>query len=165
MGRGHGGPGGPGGFGPDGGVGRALHGELVVPDADGSGTHTVVVQTGAVTSVSATRLAVKSTDGYTATYVVNASTTVMGQKISAVKTGHTVMVVATKSGSTLTATRVADRELRPTGADRPTPPSGAPTPPSGAPSAPSGTPTAPSTAPSAPSGSPSASTSETRYDT
>nr|WP_284288336.1 hypothetical protein [Angustibacter aerolatus] len=77
------------------------------------------MQTGAVTSVSATRLAVKSTDGYTATYVVNASTTVMGQKISAVKTGHTVMVVATKSGSTLTATRVADREPA---ADRRRPP-------------------------------------------
>lgn len=108
MGR-MGGPGGPDGV----GIGRALHGELVVPQADGTGTRTVVVQTGAVSSVSATSLVVKSTDGFTSTYVLDKSTRALGPdgKISSVKTGHTVSVVAAKSGSTLTALDVGDRTL------------------------------------------------------
>jgi hypothetical protein len=124
--------GGRGGFGFRG----ALHGELVVPQEDGTGTRTITVQSGSVTSVSSTRLVVKSTDGFSSTYVVNSSTDLLGdQSISAVKVGHQVSVVATKSGSTLTAIRLADRNLQPSFDDRdrddrqsPTPsPSGSPT--------------------------------------
>jgi hypothetical protein len=107
-----------GGFG-GGGLGGALHGKLVVPQEDGTGTRTITVQSGTVTSVSSTRLAVKSTDGFTATYVVNSSTRLTGgQSVSAVKTGHVVAVVASKSGSTLTALRIGDRNLRPQWSDR-----------------------------------------------
>jgi hypothetical protein len=129
---GHGGHhgGGRGGFGLRG----ALHGELVVPQEDGTGTRTITVQSGSVTSVSSTRLVVKSTDGFTSTYVLNSNTDLLGdQALSAVKVGHEVSVVATKSGSTLTAIRVADRNLRRSFEDRddrqsPTPsPSGSPT--------------------------------------
>jgi hypothetical protein len=122
--------GGRGGFGFRG----ALHGELVVPQEDGTGTRTITVQSGSVTSVSSTRLVVKSTDGFTSTYVLNSSTDLLGeQALSAVKVGHEVSVVGSKSGSTLTAIRVADRNLRPSFDDRqhrqsPTPPpSGSPT--------------------------------------
>jgi hypothetical protein len=64
---------------------------------------------------------------------LNRSTDLLGeQALSAVKVGHEVSVVASKSGSTLTAIRVADRNLRPSFDDRddrrsPTPPSGSPT--------------------------------------
>jgi hypothetical protein len=116
RGFGHHGRGGPGGFG---GLREALHGELVVPQEDGTGTRTITVQSGSVTEVSATRLTVRSTDGFDATYVVSSSTRLAagGQGISAVEVGHEVMVVATKNGSTLTAIRVGDRTLRQQGRD------------------------------------------------
>ena len=112
RGRGHHGPGGRGGLG--GHLRGALHGELVVPQEDGTGTRTITVQSGTVTAVSSTRLSVRSTDGFTATYVVSSSTRLAGPTggISAVKKGHEVAVVATKNGSTLTAIRVGDRTLR-----------------------------------------------------
>ena len=111
--RGRGGHHGHGGRGGVGGLRGALHGELVVPQEDGTGTRTITVQSGTVTAVSSTRVSVRSTDGFTATYVVNSSTRVAGTSgISAVKKDHEVFVVATKSGSTLTAIRVGDRTLR-----------------------------------------------------
>jgi hypothetical protein len=114
RGFGHHGHGGPRGFPGLGGPRGALHGELVVPQEDGTGTRTITVQSGSVTAVSATRLTVRSTDGFDATYVVGSRTRLAagGQGISAVKVGHEVTVVATKSGSTLTAIRVGDRTLR-----------------------------------------------------
>lgn len=130
----HHGHGGRGGFGGYGGYGEALHGELVVPQQDGTGTRTITVQSGSVTSVTSSRLVVKSTDGFSSTYVLNGSTRVAGgQALSAVKAGHQVTVVASKSGDTLTALRLGDRNLF-VGRDRdgddrsPTPPpSGSPT--------------------------------------
>jgi hypothetical protein len=112
-GRGHhgmGGPGGPGMMGPRG----ALHGELVVPQRDGTGTQTVVVQSGTVTAVSATSLSVKSSDGYTATYVITSSTRVAARSggITSLKKGDEVHVAATKSGSTSTALMVGARPDR-----------------------------------------------------
>jgi hypothetical protein len=105
----HHGRGGRGGFG---GYGGALHGELVVPQQDGTGTRTITVQSGSVTSVSSTQLVVKSTDGFSSTYVLNGSTQLArGQALSAVKVGHQVTVVASKSGSRLTALRIGDRNL------------------------------------------------------
>jgi 3-dehydroquinate synthase class II len=60
--------------------------------------------------VSDTSLSVRSADGYTATYVVNADTTVRknGDKvtISDIKAGDHVRVVADKDGSTLKAFRI-----------------------------------------------------------
>jgi hypothetical protein len=114
RGFGHHGRGGPGGFGGLGGPRGALHGELVVPQEDGTGTRTITVQNGSVTAVSATRLTVKSTDGFDATYVVSSSTRLAAgaESISAVKVGHRVTVVATKNGSTLTAIRIGDVTLR-----------------------------------------------------
>jgi hypothetical protein len=119
RGFGHHGRGGPGGFGGLGGPRGALHGELVVPQEDGTGTRTITVQSGSVTAVSATRLTVRSTDGFDATYVVGSSTRLAagGQALSAVKVGHEVVVVATRNGSTLTAIRVGDRTLRQQGRD------------------------------------------------
>lgn len=114
----HGGPGGFGLMGPRG----ALHGELVVPQRDGTGTQTVVVQTGEVTAVSAKSLSLKSTDGYTATYVITSTTRVGARSgaITSLKKGDTVSVLATKSGSTLTAVMVGARPdgARPDGGPR-----------------------------------------------
>ncbi len=112
----HGGPAGLGLMGPRG----ALHGELVVPQRDGTGTQTVVVQAGEVTAVSAKSLSLKSTDGYTATYVITSTTRVGARStgITSLKKGDTVSVLATKSGSTLTAVMVGARPggARPGGA-------------------------------------------------
>lgn len=84
-------------------IARALHGELTVPKA-GGGTRVLLVQRGTVTSVSSSRLVVKSTDGFTATYQIASSTkvrTATGTTISGVKVGETVHVVAAKGGSAL----------------------------------------------------------------
>ncbi|SEP99180.1 DUF5666 domain-containing protein [Microlunatus flavus] len=89
---------------------RALHGEVTL----GGKKHKVVdFQRGTVTAASSTSITVKSKDGFSATYVVDAKTKVRQAKekaaIGDVKTGDKVRVVATKDGSTLTATRIADR--------------------------------------------------------
>jgi hypothetical protein len=109
-----------GGRGPLAGLGRAglgppLHGELVVPKKDGGGNQTVVVQAGTVTAVSGTSVAVRSTDGFAATYVVTSQTRVGrdGAKITSIKTGASVRIAATKDGSTLTALMVGDAKDRP----------------------------------------------------
>jgi hypothetical protein len=91
------------------GFGQALHGQLTVPKA-GGGYQTLDVQRGTVTAVSSTSLTVKSSDGYTASYAVNSSTIVDAESagIGSVKSGDTVFVAATVSGSTATAARVID---------------------------------------------------------
>jgi hypothetical protein len=105
-----GGPGGMGGM--AGGVrpgalvgGPALHGEVIVPDGDGTFT-TVLVQRGEVTAVSATSITVKSADGFTQEYAVTADSTIRvaggGDSIGDVKTGDAVGVRAAKSGSAVT---------------------------------------------------------------
>ncbi|MET9631167.1 hypothetical protein ABZX92_27255 [Lentzea sp. NPDC006480] len=84
-----GGPGGMGGAPPDGGMrpggqgfGSATHGEF---------------QTGEVTSISDSSVEVKSTDGYTKTYVVDNDTVMEG-----VEKGDTVTVIAeTEDGKTV----------------------------------------------------------------
>ena len=77
-----------------------------------------MVQTGQVTAVSAKSLSLKSTDGYTATYAITSTTRVAAHSggITSLKKGDTVHVLATKSGSTLTAVMVG---ARPDGAPRP----------------------------------------------
>jgi len=89
---------------------RALHGEVTL----GGAKHKVVdFQRGTVSAVSATSITVQSKDGYSATYVVDAKTKVRQAKeqatIGEVKAGDKVRVVGVKDGSTVTATRIADR--------------------------------------------------------
>jgi len=100
-----------GGFGLHG----ALHGTLVLPKP-GGGTVTAEIQNGKVTSVSQSSITLTSTDGFTKTYTVTASTNVDAQRggIGSVKVGDQVWVAATVSGGTVTAVRVADiSQLRP----------------------------------------------------
>ncbi len=99
---------GPGGMGDKGGprgeMGRMLHSEGVIEDADGNYV-TVRMQTGEVTAVSATSISVKSVDGYTSTYVIT-DTTEQDRDRTAdtqAQVGDTVHVRATVDGSTATA--------------------------------------------------------------
>lgn len=89
---------------------RALHGEVTL----GGKKHQVVdFQRGTVSEVSATSITVRSADGFSATYAVDAKTKVRHAKESAtiadVKSGDKVRVVAIKDGSSTTAKRIADR--------------------------------------------------------
>ena len=95
------GPGGPGGHGP---MGDVLHGQLVVEQPDGK-VVTEQVQEGEVTAVSATSISVKSTDGFTATYVINADTRLERDHAdgTAAQVGDTVHVRGTVEGGTVTA--------------------------------------------------------------
>ncbi|MEV6606127.1 hypothetical protein [Kutzneria sp. NPDC051319] len=91
-------------------LGHVAHGEVTLNGKD----HRVVdVQRGEVQSVSSTSIAVKSDDGFTATYTVNNDTKVRkGGKQSAigdVHTGDKVGVVATKANGTATVTRIAEK--------------------------------------------------------
>jgi hypothetical protein len=89
--------------------GNALHGEFTVKDKDGK-IVTRVVQHGQVTAVSTTSITLKSEDGFTGTYTVNGDTKVRvggsNAAITGVKTGNEGWVVATRSGSTSTATNL-----------------------------------------------------------
>ena len=93
---------------------RALHGEVTVGGK--KGTRVIDFQRGSVQSVSSTGITLKSTDGFTATYVVNAETKVRkdgaAAKIGDIKNGETVRVVALKSGSTDTARVVAEPKAK-----------------------------------------------------
>ncbi|HVQ90313.1 MAG TPA: hypothetical protein VMU51_04695 [Mycobacteriales bacterium] len=92
--------------------GTALHGEFTVKDKDGK-IVTRVVQHGQVTAVSSTSITLKSEDGFTGTYAVNGDTKVRvggsSAAITGVKTGNEGWVVATRSGSTSTATNLVVR--------------------------------------------------------
>jgi len=99
--------GGPGGFG---GLGfGAIHGQVTVPKS-GGGYQTLDLQTGTVTAVSSSSITIKSADGYTKTYDVASSTEVNAQAagIGTVKTGDTVVLTATVSGSGTTADSIFD---------------------------------------------------------
>lgn len=139
------------GFGPGfgGGLlgigGRIEHGSAVVKDRAGT-TKTVDLQNGKVTAVSDTALTVKSDDGFSQSYVVVAATRVtkdwQGSTASSIKTGDTVMVIATETGGQHQATLIADGVGGPRGhgafkhfGDR-GPRPGMPVPPPGAPAAP-----------------------------
>jgi len=97
--------GGPGGAmrGGPGALGGALHGEYVASDGNG-GYVTKITQTGKVTALSATSLTAQSDDGFSKTY------TISGSQATGVATGDTVMVVATTSGDTATATQVTEAD-------------------------------------------------------
>jgi hypothetical protein len=106
-GPGHGGPmrrgGGLGGF------GDVVHGQFTTRTSSG-GYQTVAVQVGKIATVSSTAISVTSTDGYSHSYTVTASTVVDAQRdgIGSVAVGDQVRVVATTKGSQDTATNVVD---------------------------------------------------------
>jgi len=105
--------GGPGGIG--GGFGGAVvHGQYTVKGPNGYETideRTGTVSTVTDTSGSTWTLIVKSADGTSGTFTVNSSSSVNGGEsgIASVKVGDTVTVTATVSGTTATATEIADR--------------------------------------------------------
>jgi len=106
---GRGGWGGPWAGGPGGPLfdrSAALHGEVVLSKS-GGGTETVLIQRGELTAVSATSITVKSSDGFTQTYALNADTLVNGERKGsaspAVKKGEEAVVSGVKSGSAVTA--------------------------------------------------------------
>ena len=84
---------------------NALHGEAVVQTDEG--TKTVVAQRGTVTAASATSITVKSTDGFTLTWNVTSSTTVIVNRvkaeIGAVTVSTEVGVAGAKDGDTTNA--------------------------------------------------------------
>lgn len=103
-------------------AGPEVHGEFTVKNKDGTFT-TMVTQRGAVQSVSDSNISVKSDDGFTQSYAISSSTTIVKiaspatgtqsrrpspQTIKAtdLKAGDTVAVSGTKSGTTVTANRV-----------------------------------------------------------
>jgi len=111
---------GPGGFGGVGGgfgggfLGPVVHGQYTVQGPNGY--ETIDERTGTVSAVTDTSgstwsLSVKSTDGTSATFTVDSTTSVNGGEsgIASVKTGDTVDVTATVSGGTSTATRITDQ--------------------------------------------------------
>jgi hypothetical protein len=79
----------------------ALHGDFVIQQ--NSGYVTERLQRGSISAVSSTSLTVKSVDGYSSTYTVSAQTRVPNGNL---KSGDTVEVLATVSGSQATATLV-----------------------------------------------------------
>ncbi|HWR49440.1 MAG TPA: hypothetical protein VN327_17790 [Pseudonocardiaceae bacterium] len=89
---------------------RIEHGEATVTTNHGS--QVVDFQRGVVDSANSGQLTVRSADGFTATYVVNNSTKInkdrKTSKISQVVAKDRVTVLATKAGSTATATRIHD---------------------------------------------------------
>jgi len=99
----------PFGLGPFGAPFGAIHGQFVTPKP-GGGYQKIDTQRGTVTAVSTSSITVKSSDGYTKTYQVTSSTNVDAQRagIGSVKTGQTVSVLATVSGSSATATQIVD---------------------------------------------------------
>jgi Cu/Ag efflux protein CusF len=91
-------------------VGRVEHGQITVRTK--TGDQALDIQRGQVTSVGATSVTVRSTDGFTATYAVSGTSTVRVQKktstIADVHNGDQVAVAALHTGNTDTIRRIAD---------------------------------------------------------
>jgi len=108
----------PGGGARPGGAGRAafgaVHGQFVVA-RPGGGYQTVDMQRGSVTAVTGSSITVRSSDGFVKTYQVPAAAQLNAQRngIGSIRKGNQVMVVATVSGSTATATHILDFSLLP----------------------------------------------------
>jgi len=97
--------GGMGGSGPDAVGATSLHGEFVVRDGAGGYT-TVVTQTGAVTAISPTAIAVRSEDGFSQTYVIPTTAGNAGAPPFAVN--DQVVIRATRNGQTATVTNIGN---------------------------------------------------------
>jgi hypothetical protein len=100
------GPGGPGGLA---GLGPVVHGQFTERTASG-GYQTVEIQVGKVTAVSTTSITLTSTDKYSHSYTVAASTVVDSQRggISSVAVGDQVQLTATTASGKDTATNIVD---------------------------------------------------------
>jgi hypothetical protein len=107
--RGFGGGRGPGGPGGLAGLGSVVHGQFTERTASG-GYQTVEIQVGKVTAVSTTSITLASTDKYSHSYIVSASTVVDSQRdgISSVAVGDQVQLTATSASGKDTATNVVD---------------------------------------------------------
>ncbi|GAA4042497.1 hypothetical protein GCM10023063_30790 [Arthrobacter methylotrophus] len=107
---------------PRGFAGPGIHSEFTVKNKDGTFT-TLVTQRGTVQSVSDSSISVKSDDGFTQSFAITSSTTIVKlagagtgtqgrrpslQSIKAtdLKSGDTVVVSGIKSGSAVTANRI-----------------------------------------------------------
>ncbi len=88
-------------------LGRALHGEVTLA---GPKHRVVVFQRGPAEKVSATSLTVKSADGYTVTYTLDADTRVRRNAepatVAELEVGDRIRVVASRDGDRFTALRV-----------------------------------------------------------
>jgi hypothetical protein len=78
-------------------LGGLEHGEFTVTGADGTAL-VLTVQRGAVTSASATSVAVKSDDGFAQTYALTSTTRVARGSAADLKAGAEVVVLARKQG-------------------------------------------------------------------
>jgi hypothetical protein len=89
-----------------------VHGQFVVP-APGGGYQSEDIQTGKVTAISSSSIAVRSADGYAKTYRLTAASKVDAgaSNISAVDVGDQVSITATVSGSTTTVTSIIDLSI------------------------------------------------------
>lgn len=89
---------------------RAEHGEVTVHTKKGD--ETVDIQRGQVTSVSATTVTVRSTDGFTAVYTLGSTSKVASKgkpsSMANVHDGDRVNVIAIRDGNTLTIRRLGD---------------------------------------------------------
>lgn len=105
-----------------GGPNAALHGEFVVPAGDGK-FETLVVQRGTVTAVTAKSITLKSDDGFSRTYAINADTKVKarGGGIAAIEKGNYAHVSAIEKGGTFRAQLVQDRPAPGLGQTKPKP--------------------------------------------
>jgi Domain of unknown function (DUF5666) len=87
---------------------RALHGELTLQTPDG--VRTVVVARGEVTALADDSITVKSSDGVSTSFRIDGETRFgflrEPDPRAELKVGDTVFVAGTKSGDTVTATRV-----------------------------------------------------------
>jgi len=91
-------------------LGKVEHGEFTTHTK--AGDKVLDVQRGTVTAVNGTSITVKSTDGTSATYTTDPATKVRKDKkaaaVNQIAPKDRVQVVATKSGSTVTAQRIGD---------------------------------------------------------
>jgi hypothetical protein len=93
--------------------GRVLHGQATVQTPDG--TEVVSTQTGTVTSIDGSAVAVRSSDGFTRSYLVDAATLICTDgddgALSSLKSGDRVHVTAVQDGGSWHARWVASGDM------------------------------------------------------
>jgi hypothetical protein len=100
-----------GGFG---GLLRAIHGDVIVRQQNGTGFENVTFDRGQVTAVSASSITVKRADGQSVTKSIDGSTKFRGAQSAAdVKTGKGALVVSKGSTATLIGQPNRDRQSPP----------------------------------------------------
>lgn len=96
---------------------RTLHGEFVTGGGKNGAATVTLLQRGTLTAASAASISVRSTDGFTATYPVAAQTKIRKDgaeaAADALATGDSVVVLATRTAGTVTATSITIRTKQP----------------------------------------------------